>query len=227
MTVFEILVVTSSGRSVMKGPSNGGRAEPGGDRKIQSHSRSIAPPWKENVGRSAGFRAVPFDAVLRESSLEGAWLKQTRLFELWGQTGASTTMIRAVANHVVSFGPVAAVRADKSVVAVDIHYSPALRASELIRENGGPKPSLQHGFEEDWFDLVVGGQRWQSMQPLARIGGPSELKVGQVINLLRQVGFEALEGMIIQGLGEEALRRSLGEGRGDTGHPSDVAVETG
>ena len=125
----------------------------------------------------------------RESSLEGARLQQTRHFKLWVQSCSSTTMEHGVADHVVPSGPVATVRADKGMVAACIRDRLAFREGRTQLGKRGAKPPLQHGFEEDWFSLGVGGQRRQS-DHLPACSAPDRLQVGQMINLLPQVGLK-------------------------------------
>ena len=109
-----------------------------------------------------------------------------------------------IAEEVVSLGPVAASRADKAVVTVNINYAIAKRTEMLCFKNRHAKPSLHHGFEVQRVDVPMQGLGRDSMEPLSGAASGGKVKVG----LASRVGLARLK-QRLTGVLVQTLRKSL------------------
>ena len=145
------------------------------------------PPWQVDVCWPPG--SVPGHAVFWKRTQQRPWQEQVWLLELRIDHGSAAAMKAFIAKEVVSLGPVAASRADKAVITVNINYATDERTEMLCFKDGHAEPTLNHGLEVQGVDVPVHGLGGDSVEPLAGAASGGEVKVG----LASRVGLSGLK----------------------------------
>ena len=91
------------------------------------------------------------------------------------------------------------------MIAIDVDYAVAERTEVFGFENGHAKPSLNHGFEVKWVDVLMHGLGRNSVEPLPSAASRREVEVG-LAGRVGAVGLkQGLAGVFVQGFGEGLL----------------------
>jgi hypothetical protein len=115
VVALEVFVLRDCRTRVLDGRRDIAKAT--GNGEVERKGGAAAPSWKIDVRGTPSVRRTWTNPVLRERTLEGAWLEEPWLFEFWVETSGGGEVEHRISKKIVPFSAVPPAWAEEAMVA--------------------------------------------------------------------------------------------------------------